>query len=713
MVSWKDWENHTPRFESPYVEWFHDLHTRRSGAKPVFVPQVVPRSLSDFRSLDNAASALSVVSGGAVGSDHNPYVILSPEFMTNQGFAGWWASQEDRTSWLPDAQSFDYPTVDSETIIAGVIDFGIAFGHRRFRTAEGRSRILGSWQQGAGVARTDLGDPAVPHLPFGNHLFQQDIDGLLRSHSVGQDLTAALDQDGFNRAAGLTLFQEVDGDRQLAQRAAHGTHVMGLVGGADPAHSEQAHFSRKVKFLVVTLPPEFAFGEGGAFLDFYLIYAMRWILEANARIAEKSGLSRPSPLVTNISLGKHAGAKDAAQPFVRALETGAGSGAAIDGVVARQPLHVVLPAGNANLDQAHASVDLTGSGSGKRACFDWHVPPEDDSSNFLEIWCEAASGWNGTKSPLEIELVPPGQVKAGTSAGKPGQVMELDSAGPNGQGRQPMARIYCERIDRVSSGEDGELDGPRYRYLVCLAPDRYRSDTLTGAPAGRWQVRMKNRTGAALAVDALVQTDQVVLPGSFAARRSYLGDASYDRFEADGRVRDSFAYPFGVGPTDSGDAENLDGAQYVRRHGSLNSYAANTNVATIAGYRTSDGRPAPYSSTGSGRVRGAKGRDAPTASLPTDDGYAHPGILSDGAKDGSVSALRGTSFASAAATRLVLEAWLNREHDPYGVPSIRRFLADKASRTRVPELWYRAPVARTKVGAGRIVADDPGRVKRL
>ncbi|MGR3624364.1 hypothetical protein [Pseudophaeobacter sp.] len=700
-LGWQAWTDHDPSFDDPYVEWFHDLHGDRRGPKPTFIRQVVPQGFDGFTALDPATEGTEPA-----------HVFLAPDYMTNERFSDWWDNQESQTNWLPAPEDFDYPQIGSDEIVAGIIDVGLAFGHRRFRRADGTTRVLGAWQQGAAVKREASGAPEVAHLPFGAQLFQSQIDRSLADFSLDGDLGKALDQDGFNRANGLVDFTTAAADRALAQRGAHGTHVMGLVAGADPFDAIEKKFSKKVRVLVVSLPPSFAYGEGGAFLDYYLIYALRWIREVNTRIAEASGLGRPRPLVTNISFGKHAGAGDAAQPFVRALIKHAQSDnlSGPEGGMGGQPLHVVLPAGNSNLDRAQAAFELQG-GEGEDTHLDWVVQPEDATSNFLEIWCKGVAPPADGKAPLEIELVPPGQTSKGTGVGQSGQISRLVSQAP-GCGRAPLGRIYCERFD-LPAAQAGAPTRADYRYLICLAADRYQGDKWAAAPAGRWQLRLRNRGAAALAVKAMVQTDQSTLVGQANARRSYLDDPTYRRFDNSGRLQDSYAYGYRQGFATDQKAEDLDTATYVKRRGSLNSYADNSAVATIAGYRANDGRPADYSSSGTGKATGAFGRATPTVALPTDDGYAHPGVLSDGSSDGSVVAMRGTSFASAMAVRDVLEAWLDREHDPYGATTIKSFLRTKAQRQRPPQAWFTAPVKQEKLGAGRIVFAHARKIPRL
>ncbi|CUH52767.1 S8 family serine peptidase [Shimia marina] len=691
MYSWNNWRDHPQGAETPYVAWFRKVHKGRLGPKPKFVRQVVPRAVNQFHTLDHAETTLAAPEETTAGPS-TPFVIRAPAYLTNQKFAKWWNNRSDKSTWLPPAKDFECPTVPADTLLAGIIDIGLPMGHSRFRLENGQTRVLGHWLQGAPVPTDTTGTPKQPFLPFGAQLMEADINATLQAFSVDQDLSRPLDQDGFNRATGLVNFHLPEGERGLATRATHGAHVMGLVGGADAKDPLQSTFSKRTRFLLVTLPPEFAFGEGGTFLDFYLIYALRWILEMNARIAAKSGLSKPLPLVTNISIGKHAGAKDAAEPFVAEL-LDQDHVPPLDAAVSTEPFHAILAAGNSNLERAAAHVILQ---PGEEKHLDWMVPPNDDTSNFLEIWNEQPSAAPQATAPLEIELVPPGQPQSGTSAGMDAQIKTL-AGGPNAA--KPLGQIFCARVDTADSSMT------RFRYLVCLAPDRYRSDTWSSPPSGRWRIYLKNPTSVPVTVSLLIQTDQAAHPGASEPRSSYLIDPTYIAYNDDGRIRDTYSYGFRTMAQSADPAKDLDTADMVSRHGSLNSYSANKAVATIAGYRANDGRPAPYSSTGPRVVTNANRRAQPTAAFPTDDGYAHLGILADGASDGSIVAMQGTSFASAQATRVILQAWLDKEHDPYGTISIDRFLSNIATRQRAEDGWFKCPVVDRKIGSGRVVPE--------
>lgn len=674
MTAWTTWRDHPRMVTSPYVDWWLMQHMLGPGPQPMTMMPGLTR-MDDFGALRDAAEALSGLGvdplGFAPGTAADHAVFPVPGFAANPGFV----SSLTGDSWLPEMA--DSPVLTEDTLVAGVIDVDIALGHRRFRHADGTSRVLASWQQGAPWAGS-------AHLPFGSALSQRDINALLTAHSQG-DLTRPLDQDGFNRAAGLVDDDRPDSLRGLARREAHGTHVMGLVAGADPV--EHARFSDKVKLLVVNLPPASAYGEGGAFLDYYLVYAMRWIVETHARMARASGLAKSPPLLLNISFGKQAGAKDERQVFVREAKHLSEA----DKILGQARFNAILPAGNDNLSRVHGRFGLQPD---EARSLDWRVSPGDDTSNFVEIWVEKLHNPGTSLAPILVDVVPPGGAPGTFGPARSGQITEL---------RDGLGRIYCDAVPP----EDGK--SVRFRYLICLAPDMFAKGGKTGAAAGKWQIRLKNADGIAHFVRATVQTDQATLPGQRNARRSYFEDTSYAIFDDTGREADTFAYVAGASA-----APDQDKGAQLQRRGTLNSYAANTYVATIGGHRQTDGRPAPYSASGIGRALYVNGRGTPTVTFPSDDGYAHFGILSDGASDGSAVALQGTSFSCAIATRYLIENWLAGRFDPEGEsPDLLTFLREGPLQVPRPDAWWNAPVGREKVGAGRVAWQPERRVPRM
>jgi hypothetical protein len=662
IMSWGNWTGAPRIAASPYVDWAHRLDAFAPWAEG-FSNQVTPARLNDLDGL-RAELALKPTNGNGSGNGSSAGAVQThfpvPKPMNNADFCAYLAGQAGDT-WLPDSRAL--PKITADDVVLGLIDVDIALGHRRFRDAEGKSRILAAWQQGRNW------DNAQPFLPFGGELLAGDIHDALVAHSP-RGLGAALDQDGFNRACGLVKLGANEGQKALAKRYAHGTHVMGLAGGAEPG----SDFAKNVKLLVVNLPPAVAYGEGGGFLDHYLAYALHWLVDTHASIVAASGLSHPKPLTLNISFGKQAGPKEDISDFglaLRALKARAGGGG----------FNTFLPAGNDNMMQCNALIDLKKAPSGAPSAegddiqaLTWRIQPDDETSNIVEIWAEFLGG-SFTEAPFSIDVIPPGGEPALLVPGQTGQVRDLQNG---------LGRIYCDVLPASGGG------AWHVRYQICLAPDSMSSKPGGRAPAGAWQIRLRGNPDFEMQVRASIQTDQATLPGRNLARRSYFEDPNYAIFDAAGRVADTFAYSSG-----SDHGQNQDMAGLVRRRGTINSYAS-IDALVIGGFRASDGRPAPYSSSALDQL---PNRIMPTAAVRSDDGHAHFGLLSDGAQDGSVVAMRGTSFACALAAR---QEVLRQLGSDAAAMTVREALIAAARADEAGAFAVMPKGMTEKVGSGRI-----------
>lgn len=572
---------------------------------------------------------------------------------------------------------------DKDMVFVGVIDIGIPLGHNRFRNADGTTRILSAWQQTA---------TWVPgSVPFGREIHAPEINQLLKDHS-GRDLMGWLDEDAFNRASGVVDLRHTYGDREAAGRVSHGAHVTDLAAGADPV--TEAEYAKKVKILAVNAPDSRIFGASGEYIDAFLLAGICRIISVADAIWHKSRVidntlpeERPR-IVINISFGKQAGSKTSLDLFSRFLKHFRDSHPGID---------FVMPVGNDNLARCNALLEPGALGKADDALsLDWRVQPEDQSSNFVEVWTSAAETsprlLAGPAGGIEVTLTGPnGTCVSAQPTEEDTAVGDPQSTRRSMSSCRGIAAIYREIWDAPPNEKEID-DDPRnsaaesavvadttnslahrhVRHVLCLAPTYDPRTKIKTAPAGRWKITVKNLTGERIQCVVSVQSDQQIKPGNPINRRSYFDDPCYRVYDETGRLVESYAYPF-TRPYNldliEGGPEGAKRRSPVRRHGTLNSSAAHKHVARVGGYRVSDGRPAAYSSTGRGRqpkstlgkdddgtiisVARHQGSRAPTASLAVDDGPMHPGVLSAGAANGSVVAFRGTSFAAAQATRLI------------------------------------------------------------
>lgn len=638
---WSEWD---AADASPYIDWWSRLGRFGNPEEPPDPEAIGAQIARTF--LDPEQSPL--VNDGSRAKEHQPYdtFVPIPNFAKNSGF-------EDHISagggWLPDLQQL--PEISDDTIIVGVVDTGIPLGHNRFRNADGSSRILAAWQT---LAPWDgPGGLAQDYIPFGRELYKHEIDSMLDQFSDG-DLHGWLDEHGFNTATGVVDMKHLLGHREAAGIYSHGAHVLDAAAGVDPNEpGEDRDILERVRIIAVNIPSSSTFGASGTFLDQYMFYAIQRISDLADAIWLKNhpnhepGARRGYPVVMNVSFGKQAGSKSTVDRFPLSLREFKCYRKQAD----LEKVYFVMPAGNDNLDRCNAYLEPHG---GETKTLDWRILPEDHSSNYVEVW---TTGNFAGANPVEIAVVPPDGAETSfpTSMGVDGQVRVLGDQ---------QAGIYCQFMD-----DPNVADFRKFRYVICIAPTVRTEAVGDPAPAGIWKIKLKNITNDQIQCVLSVQTDQKILPGGRINLRSYFDDEGYRRFDYDGRLIESYSYP-------DEPAVNIDvqADTPVRRHGTMNSSGAHKHVARVGGYRSSDGKQTVYSSTGRGPARAsirddgtdlgasrAGGRAlAPTASLPTDDGPAHFGILSAGAANGSVKAMQGTSFASSQATRVVVKSLLDR-----------------------------------------------------
>ncbi|MEM9670817.1 MAG: hypothetical protein AAF950_18045 [Pseudomonadota bacterium] len=652
--------------------------------------------------------------------------ILAPSFMRNKSDL---TSQDDIVGRLP--------VLEPDTVIVGVIDTGIALGHRSTRLPDGTTRFIASWQQSAARSVSGQEIPGQGHLPVGRELFANDINELLETHSVGGLKDGWLDEEAFNRAAGLVDFSNPYGHRELARRAAHGTHVLGHAAGYDATQdSALAKFADKIRIIAVNLPDRNIVGLSGSFLEQYvglavarIILLERLLVVRASEDLEGAGLDSENfsfPLIINLSFGKQAGPRDGEEPIARLISKINDTQSIIP--VDRGGVFFTIPAGNDNLLQGNSAAELV---AGAEREMKWRIHPEDQTPNYVEIWSEAIEGIfsDGEPIPLQIAIdLPNGVAWSDLHKGRSrddtqtrdGHIDEIEN----------VVRIYCKiKSLKLQNDSNGELiDCFRVHYLLCVAPTMAQDGVSATAPAGVWKVKLKNQHSGNLKFFANVQTDQSAVPDGVTGLRSCFEDEDYVRIdETTGRLLDTYPYSddeeaaiararFGRGYLGHDSYKSM-----VKRHGTLNALAIDRRYSiVVGGYRATDGASAIYSATGFGDRIG-RYMGAPTLAMVTDDGPAYPGILSEGARDGSVVAMRGTSFAAPQITKKIAEllvdgvtdlnpkTWINAQSQqtyPDGkiLANERRFSQaidiDKGGRGRFPQSNYR--------GLNRLGLEDVG-----
>ena len=673
---------------SPYVAWSRTIRRDENN---------------NGQTMETNANGSPIVGRAYTGGDANVSHGDLPEGLPLYSIP----TAEQKANLIETAQSSAelenaWPTVDPNTVIVGVIDRGIPLGHHRFRDENGLSRILVAWQQVADLGRVAkrhdfLSALGVESVNYGVEFLKCEIDNLIDKHSYpqagcGEDcglINCWLDEVAFNVATGGEDYWNPDGDRGLGKHRSHGAHVLDAAAGCDPQQdSEEAvAFRNAVRMITVNLPSRKIVGPSGRHLESHIINAMNRIVyladriwdencaekfdeeeekqRAKARrnkkkITDKAKLLRGFPIVINISFAKQAGRRDGQDDISKAILA---INKARKGK--RLPVRFVFPAGNENLSQGNAETRLE---SGAEVSFEWRVKNDDQTPNFVDIWTTSPNGTeckDGCLLPLAVQIVSPDGAESTLEAGLGGQQIDLITNGSH----RPIARVFCRREHIRGTGDKARF---QTRYVIATRYTNYYGEsTPPVAPAGVWQIRLRNNHFRPLSVAVNNQTDQSELPDAGTGLPGSFEHPSYERYDVRGVLMDSYSYD-----RESDERPvNLDRSNVLRRHGTLNAFATSMSqaksqkeylglISVIGGFRMSDGKPALYSATGSGpeEISGSstRRRKAPTAAFPSDDSPAHFGTLAAGARNGSVVALRGTSFAAARATRFIVEQLVDK-----------------------------------------------------
>lgn len=604
---------------------------------------------------------------------------------------------------VPDTEAFP-----PDTVVIGIIDEGIAFGHERFRNADGTSRVEAIWLQDARCEYRTL-------VPYGREICRlghvpvlgprhrrransaappvSGIDELLRAHSHD----GVPDDAALYRAAGLTDFRR-PGHKAAALRVAHGTHVMDLAAGYEPVECR-----RDRPIIAVQLPTATVADTSGIGLQKFMLDAVTYIL----RTAERMVHSKV-PVVINFSSGMRAGPHDGTSPIE----------AALDARISRRnraggPTSVVLPAGNSYLASGHAQHPVQRravvgpKGSGADTCsLTWRVQPDDRSLTFLEVWLPYFRLPNEAPDLL-LTITPPGSAAA-VSCELPCKPRYAIDWNPTGAGIVCKAYYENKSVPGVSNRRSKTVESrpskrnfPQHgRYLIALAPTSFHEAARPVAPAGEWKITLINKSPQPVPIHAWIHWDDRPLGYPRYGRQSYFVDPFYERFD----------YP-------SGAVNERDNAcSNVRRLGTLNAIATSAKVITVAGYQRKNRRLAPYSSAGPALPGpdGSPPREGPDAAAVSDESRVVPGVLAAGAGSGSYVALNGTSVAAPQVTRYVADRYqaeLNTPANPGQAPMDPKAevrLKAESDEARHPD----APaVDAGRMGAGRMIL-EPASVPR-
>lgn len=492
------------------------------------------------------------------------------------------------------------------TVVIGVIDDGIAFAHERFRDAAGGSRVQCFWRQ-HGPNRSST-------VVLGTEICKSDgangepgIDTLLNESRVA----GVVDEETFYRRAGLIDFAEA-GHKTAAWRASHGTHVLDVAAGADPAEGVT---NRPI--VCVELDPATVADTSLAPMAEKLELAIDYILQ---RADALSGDGDPLPVVINFSFGNIAGPHDGTSVVERIIEDR----------IAAQPdrLRIVLPSGNSHLSRCHARVAF----ANKKDMVElpWRVQPDDITQSSMQIWMPHAGSNSPEAARMKISIRSPAGVETPLLG-------ETHSAGV----------ILLNDGQIVCAAQYLFMPFPTERgvFAINLQPTAPAELGDRLAPPGVWTVKLYNVSLADTEpVHAWIQRDDRVYSYPRRGRQSYFDKSCYVRFDAQG---------FPIVEDDPPEQPPC----VVQRAGLLNAIAAGEGAIVAGAFLRRDLRPAMYSAGGPITPTRGGALDAafrkPDAMLVGDDSKVHAGLLAAGSRSGSVVAFSGTSVAAPQLARLV------------------------------------------------------------
>jgi Subtilase family len=396
-----------------------------------------------------------------------------------------------------------------------------------------------------------------------------------------------------------------DWRRQMRSPATHGTHVLDVMAGApNPlAHPRYGYGERKdpatgAKLIFVQLPRAVVADTSGASMNVHVADALAYI---------RSVVHQQDQVVVNMSYGALAGPHDGST----LLES------AIDEFLANHQhfRKMVLPAGNGYDSRTHARIDASSDGSWREIRL--QLLPDDPTDTFVEIWYEPSpSSAGGATAVIDLEIRAPDGSSSGVVAA--GEFKELPSLAC---GKLPRAAIIHLRHPIAG-------DRKKRQALLALAATRTADTRRDVAPHGVWAVRIRNRGGLTVPVDAWIERDD----SPFGSGRS----RSQATFLSAG--------------TEPAPAAPHAATYPISRQACLNSFAHGKRTTVVGGCALRPVQLAKYSASGPGR----RGPDiGPNIVAPCED-TPGSGLLAAGTRSAMAVYMNGTSVASAAAARQYL-----------------------------------------------------------
>lgn len=385
--------------------------------------------------------------------------------------------------------------------------------------------------------------------------------------------------------------------------AAHGTHVLDVMAGnPNPLalryrYGSKADVASSARMIFVQLPRAAVADTSGSSMTTNVFEALAYI---------GGVIGARGSVVVNLSYGALAGPHDGSTLLEEAIDHLHDSDERFRAIV--------LPAGNGYELRAHARVPARNDGR-------WHemplqLLPADPTDTFVELWY-APQGTEGRgDAVIDVELVAPDGSLSGPVALGECKVLR-DCAGA-----LPKAAVL--HVKRPIAG------GGKPMVLVAFAPSVTGDATLPTTRHGVWTIRVRNRGGQEIPVDAWIERDD----SAFGSGRS----RSQAAFLSEG---------VGIAPGHPHAASSP-----IERKATLNSFAHGARSLVAAGCSLRPVRLARYSASGPGRRGGWAGADL-TAPCEHTPGTA---LLAAGTRSAQPAYMNGTSVAAAALSRQCINA---------------------------------------------------------
>jgi hypothetical protein len=498
------------------------------------------------------------------------------------------------------------------TVVMGIIDDGIAFAHERFRRIVGgvtESRVESWWLQDGPFNPghfpfTAGGGPPTP-VPYGCELSRAQIDQLLWNCT---NAAGEIDDDRAYRMARLFDFRE-PGHKSAAWRTAHGTHVMDLACGFDPAPPRHDR-----PIICVQLPVRVTADTSGGTL-YPPVHDALWHIFTRAN--QIPGATN-APIVINLSYGRLEGPHDGTSDIERAIQRLV--------FLSGGRVRVVLPAGNGYLSRIHAQVTFVADREQQE--LPWRVLPDDRTPSYVEFWLPQVNFLDPFASRLRLTITSP-----------TGETHAIQEFGPAVRWGAPPFYAEARFVFWPWSG--------RTMFRLSARPTTTIVPGMPLSPAGTWRVRLDNVALTGQTVHGWVQRDDSLYGFPLRGRQSYFDDPAYLRFDNAGR-----------------DRETDDPGVRIRRESTLNAMATGPSwllpatapyLLVAGGLLRREDLPASYTAAGASLASGGPPPRWPNAVVASEDSRVLPGVLAAGSRSGSVVPLGGTSVAAPQMARFIAD----------------------------------------------------------